>query len=100
MMESDLCLLTDYVILGNVIQLAIYFLLVWNLDRKQPLTVKRLLEEAGEENWPSAKQARKEQDKQGEIYIMDFDNDDKYAPTVGLSQKATKVDDTWVQVHF
>ena len=57
MMESDLLLLIDSVIPEKVVQLAIYFLSAWNLHRKQMLSVKRLLDEAGEENQPLAKQA-------------------------------------------
>ena len=62
--------------------------------------MKRLLEEVGEGNRPSSKRGWKEQDKQGEINIIDFDNDDEYAPDAGPSQKATKSKDVGVQVHF
>ena len=96
MTELDLLLLTDYVIPRKIVQSAIYFLLVWNLDREQTLSVKRLLEEAGKENQPSVKQAWKEHDNQGEIDIMDYYNDDEYVPNVGPSQKATKGDDAGV----
>ena len=78
----------------------IYFLSVWNSDCEQTLSMKRLLEEVGEGNRPSSKRGWKEQDKQGEINIIDFDNDDEYAPNVGPSPKATRADDMGVQVHF
>ena len=96
MIEAELRRLIDHGIPGKVIQSAIYFLTSWNTAIEVLSYVKKMLEEAGEDNEPLAKRSRKNQDKIGEIDIMDFDNDDEYPLNVGPSPKATKADDVGV----
>ena len=100
MKESDLGLLTDYVIPGKVVQSAIHFLSNWDSDCEQPSSVKRLMEEAGDGNQPVTKRVRKEHEGEVDIDIEFFDHEDEHVPEVGPSQKATKGDDAGVPVYF